>query len=431
MRKFLILAVLIILLVVIVGVSSQVALATVRPLRPGHPFFPVQDFAEQARARIVLGETDRAIYHLDLALQRTEDLVILQESEHALLAIHYLNRALDQAIAAITEAPEEDLTFLTSQLGELILKIDVALNNFQNNPAGQVEAVEKLRAKVATLEMLLANVSGIDQVTSDANLQQLIQDAQGAIDSGDDSGTAGVPPHNVLFPPGSPGALHEFFILDGEHAGLDCLACHSDGEYAGTPNLCIDCHVDQEPESHYGEDCAGCHTAFSWQDVNFDHGLIDTRDCKFCHSEEEPANHYAAQCSACHTTGDWAQIDFNHQAINTSDCQSCHLVEKPNNHYSGQCSACHNTSNWRQANFNHQAVGATDCKACHSGKKPANHYGGQCSACHNTSNWSQANFNHQAVGATDCQSCHSGRKPANHFGGQCSACHNTSNWSQA
>ena len=283
MRRFLIFAALIILLILIIAISAQITLATARPFRPGHPIFPVQDFVEQARAQIIFGDTEQAIYYLDLAFQRTEDLVILRDSEHALLAIGYLDRALDQAIAAIAQAPEGDLLFLSSQLNALILNIEVVLGNYVDVPPAQERAIENLQAKITTLGAMLAGFSGIDQIAFSSGDEQASLDSSATVEGENDPETPEVQPQNVLFPPGSPGAMHEFFNLVGEHAELDCLACHSNAQYAGTPNLCADCHVEEMPDPHFSGDCAACHTSFSWQQINFDHNLAGSNDCKFCH----------------------------------------------------------------------------------------------------------------------------------------------------
>jgi cation transporter-like permease len=49
MRRFLTLALLVMLILCLVGVSSGMVLATTRPFRPDHPIFPVQYYAEQAQ----------------------------------------------------------------------------------------------------------------------------------------------------------------------------------------------------------------------------------------------------------------------------------------------------------------------------------------------------------------------------------------------
>jgi hypothetical protein len=431
MKKLLLFAVLMTLLLVGAGVSAQIALATTHPLRPGHVLFPVQEFAEQTRAQIILNDTERAVYFLELAITRSDDLFILTGSEDAHLAADYLDQALDQLLNSINKLTGDEASVLQDGLQNLVLKIVMIIKDLEGNPGGQLVKLNLLQGKVLTLENLLSDLPGIDQLTTSAELDQVIQVAGNLEETNDGFEGTGVPAHTIMFPPGSPGAEHAFFILEGAHEELECMNCHLDGQYAGTPNSCLDCHSDLEPESHYVDDCAGCHTSISWQEVLFDHKLLDTSDCQSCHLADKPTGHYAVQCSACHESHDWNSVEFNHKAVGATDCQACHNGRKPSNHYSGQCSACHNTTNWSQATFNHQAVGATDCKACHSGRKPANHFNGQCSACHSTSKWSGAKFNHGAAGATDCKACHSGKKPANHFSGQCSACHTTSNWSGA
>jgi hypothetical protein len=429
-KKLIIVAIIITILFVSVGVSTQVALAAAHPLRPGDIMFPIQNLAEQLRVKFTIGGLDQAVYHIELANHRADDLLVLAGDENVDLVLNFLVHALDQLEKSVTGLSSEQATTLLDGLQKLVLKTSMLVTYLEANSDLQPGSIVLLQDQVNSITGLLSDISGKDQVVFGAEIDQMINALENQDSEVDSIGTE-VPAHNIQFPPGSPGAEHAFFILDGAHAELECVDCHLDGQYAGTPNLCIDCHTEQLPINHFSGDCSSCHLTTSWQEVNFDHTALDTSDCQSCHLVDAPQGHYAAQCSACHNTENWQQATFDHRVVNTKDCSSCHANDKPSNHYQAQCSACHNTSNWAQVDFNHQAVGATDCKACHSGKKPANHYAGQCSACHNTTNWSQANFNHQAVGATDCKACHSGRKPANHYGGQCSACHNTSQWSGA
>jgi hypothetical protein len=431
LRLFFVVAILISTLLLLTGISTQIALATTQPFRPGHPVFPLQDFAEQMRAKTIMGKTNQAVYYLELALQRTEDLFNLAGGEHAFLAMVYLERALDQSIEAIVEAPEQDLPFLSLQLVELIQQIELAIAKTVVDSGDILQMSQALQAKVSTLQSLLAGLPGGEQVALAMNSEPRIHPLAMGEENSQISEGSEISPLNVHFPPGSPGAVHEFFPLEGEHAQLDCTLCHPTGQYAGTAKTCTSCHEEVTPLLHFDGECATCHNPVSWQAVDFDHALAGAIDCLSCHEREKSNSHYQGQCSACHNTIAWAQADLNHQAIDAGDCKSCHQKDKPDNHYQGQCSACHNTNVWRQAVFNHQVVNASDCIHCHAGKKPANHYSAQCSACHNTSNWRQITFNHQAAGATDCISCHSGVKPSNHYSGGCSACHNTSSWSGA
>lgn len=428
MKKYLILAALITLLFVAVTVSAEVAFATAHPLRPDQALFPLQDFAERVRERITPGIAGRSAYALEVADMRADDLFVLAGSEDVQIAALHLDQAVERLVTSANKLSEGDSANLLDDLSCLTIKLRILVDDFGDESSAQIETKAMLQAKISALETLLSNLNGGNQMAVSADLKQMLQVSENL--DGETNGTQ-VPPHSIQFPPGSPGAEHQFFQLDGAHQELECMDCHDNGQYAGTPNLCIDCHADRLPENHYGENCSGCHSATSWQAVLFNHDILDTSDCQACHLDDSAVGHYSGQCSACHNNVDWQRADFSHQAVDTQDCLSCHSEDRPENHFQAQCSACHITSSWTRVDFNHQAVGATDCQSCHNNRKPTNHYGGQCSACHNTTNWSQANFNHQAVGATDCKACHSGRKPANHFGGQCSACHSTSQWAGA
>jgi len=208
------------------------------------------------------------------------------------------------------------------------------------------------------------------------------------------------------------------YMLVGQHSTLECGACHVDQNFENTPGTCVGCHEADNPHDVlFGTDCVLCHNSVSWQDVQFDHTLIDTSDCQACHLENAPENHYPGQCSTCHTTSAWLPAFFDHESAGATDCQACHT--RPAGHYPGQCSACHTTSGWLPAFFDHSAAGATDCQSCHN--RPANHYNGQCSLCHSTSSWA---FIHSS--GTDCRACHT--PPANHYSGQCSTCHSINSW---
>ncbi|MBI3159599.1 MAG: cytochrome c3 family protein [Chloroflexi bacterium] len=220
------------------------------------------------------------------------------------------------------------------------------------------------------------------------------------------------------------------FSLEGEHAGLECQACHSPAQ--DVPHRCQDCHA--EPEAHrgrFGIDCVACHTPAGWSPAAYDHPDVLAADCAGCHLPDRPEPHYPGQCSLCHGTEAWTPATFDHRTAQAEDCQMCHAAVRPERHYPGQCSACHSTEAWTPATFDHRVAGATDCAACHAGQKPEQHYPGQCSACHSTEAWTPATFDHQVAGATDCQLCHANDQPANHYGSQCGACHSTRGWTPA
>ena len=433
MRRFLIFAVLTVLVLGILASASGLALAAAGPLRPGSLFFSIQNYAEQTRARLTRSPTARALYYLELADRRTRDLVALGGGKHESAAITSLSKALDQASEAVMASPPEDADVLYSHLGDLAQRIESALLSLTNSPEGNQDVFAALQAKVSTLVKLAGDSEASQGLSRPTAAYVLSLPMISSQSSGGSAGIEGstIDPRIVAFLPGSAGARHAFSPLTGQHASLDCSACHANGRYAGTPSQCEACHAVETPANHFSGDCAACHTSVSWSDVHFDHTLAGTKDCQSCHLRDKPDNHFTGQCSQCHSTSTWQNAVFNHQAAGATDCLDCHVKDKPANHFSGQCSQCHNTSNWRNAIFNHKAAGATDCQTCHSKDKPANHFSGQCSQCHNTSSWQEGTFNHQAVGATDCLDCHTKDKPANHSSGQCSQCHNTSDWSDA
>lgn len=226
-------------------------------------------------------------------------------------------------------------------------------------------------------------------------------------------------PIAVLFPPGSDAAGHTFFPLKGQHATLECVACHPAGRYQGTARTCESCHLADKPEPHFTGTCAQCHTEAGWLPAVVDHSTLT--DCLGCHTPDKPVNHFSGQCSLCHSTSAWLPAVVDHSTL--TDCLSCHTPDRPANHFSGQCSLCHSTSAWLPATFDHSTIGQTDCAACHT--PPANHYSGACRNCHtNTSDWRDVNFDH--TGFTDCRACHT--PPAGHYPWQCSACHAPGAW---
>ena len=432
MKQTLIIAasVALILLAALLGVGY--ALAEASPLLPGQLFYPLQEFSETARALLISHPTRRAEYHLDLLDRRGADLSALSGTGEEPAGLEALDRTLALAIDALARVPTEELDELKARMVAILSDVEEVLINLSVVPIESPRLLEELQARIDTLKAMLALSQNEGEQASRADVSSAVVEAMAtsAIERGAQDGAA-VDPQAVYFPPGSPGAEHAFFPLSGKHASISCQECHAEGVYAGTPNLCTDCHTAERPEIHYEGQCSTCHLATTWSEINFDHSLSLEQDCLNCHALGKPAQHYNGTCSACHSTTAWLPASFDHQAAGATDCQSCHRADRPAGHYNGQCSACHNTTSWRSATFNHQGAGATDCQSCHGSDRPAGHFSGQCSACHNTNGWANATFSHKAAGATDCQSCHAQDRPGSHFSGQCSSCHNTSNWADA
>jgi uncharacterized membrane protein YgcG len=389
---------------------------------PGSPFFPIQNIAEQAQARLQSPAEQQTQIYFSLVERRLDNLVALTGTPREIDNLQYLNEAIDQAILSWSSLPASSADSMRERFIYLILLSDIVINSLEVAPTHNPELVGSLLAKLATLQKLAEDPSASPILMAnlaDGAALNMKESPPGQMDDSINS----IDPLAVPFPAGSFASQHDFYPLLGRHAEIECADCHSDGVYDGTPNFCEACHREDLPRNHFTGDCATCHSAFSWGDVILDHTLVGT-DCLSCHAAERPANHYGNQCVACHNTLAWLPATFNHQVAGANNCQSCHLADKPANHFEGQCSRCHSTNTWQGASFNHN--GQTNCQSCHSGDRPANHFGGQCSACHSTNTWRGANFNHN--GQTDCQSCHTGDRPSNHFSGQCSQCHSTNDW---
>jgi len=233
---------------------------------------------------------------------------------------------------------------------------------------------------------------------------------------------------------------HQYRLL-GQHATLDCSACHGSGIYAGTPRNCIGCHrTDYEtstdpdhPAAGFPTNCTLCHhrADASWQDADFDHpyqlvGVHVTLDCSACHAGGTYVG-TPTDCLGCHQTDYDESTDPNHRAAGFSlDCETCHSQTDPDwhradfphttwplvaSHSSQRCSACHTGSVYTAL--------PSECSDCHLDDynrtdDPDHRAAGfpiACETCHQPTSWEGADFEHpfrlDGVHATlDCSSCH-------------------------
>jgi hypothetical protein len=97
------------------------------------------------------------------------------------------------------------------------------------------------------------------------------------------------------------------FPLDGRHAEIGCIECHTNQVFAGTPGQCFQCHA--EPEIHagvFGVTCEACHTTTAWAPATLlahsfplGHGLdagVQPTACATCHPNKYPEY----TCYGCH-----------------------------------------------------------------------------------------------------------------------------------
>ncbi|MFN2235224.1 MAG: hypothetical protein ACK2U1_13440, partial [Anaerolineales bacterium] len=331
MRRFIILAVIIVLMFGFTGVAGGVALAKTGPILPGTPLFPIQDISEQSYARLQGQGIGQVEFYFLLLERRIVNLVAQTGTAYESDSLDYLNKAIDQAILSWSNLPADSTESFRGKLTSLISASEMAINRLEVVPTDNPNLVAFLLAKLSTLQSLAADPLANPKVlarfldgealpmTEEATMQAAVPDAT-------------IDPLAVPFPAGSPGSLHSFYPLVGGHSQIDCQDCHSEGVYDGTPTYCEACHAGVQPENHYVGDCAACHSAFSWRDVNFDHSLVNGSDCTSCHAVDKPANHFGNQCASCHSTTAWLPANFNHQAAGATDCKSCHTADKPANH---------------------------------------------------------------------------------------------------
>lgn len=184
------------------------------------------------------------------------------------------------------------------------------------------------------------------------------------------------------------------FALKGGHAAPACAACHPDGRYVGTPTSCIGCHAaDDRHSGAFGEDCAACHKATTWEDWTFDHARS---------SFPLTGAHRSVSCQGCHAGGTYLGTP--------STCSACHA--RPASHgtiLSGGCGSCHSTKAWKPASYNgphafpmnHGGAGGS-CAQCH----PSSLASYSCTRCHSSAVMAEHHKEVSGFSMTTCAKCH-------------------------
>ncbi len=210
------------------------------------------------------------------------------------------------------------------------------------------------------------------------------------------------------------------FVLEGQHAGIDCRACHTNLVFNDAKTNCIDCHNDMH-NSTVDLDCRRCHDSRSWLVSNITEihqtsrfpllGAHNTADCSDCHSgasllEFQPLG---VECIDCHRENYYATTEPNHVGSGFStDCMECHRIDAfswaaqginhdffplTKGHAVSSCIECHISGVFDPI--------STDCFSCHesdfaSTTNPSHQSSGfsmQCTDCHTTDpGWSPAEF---------------------------------------
>ena len=159
---------------------------------------------------------------------------------------------------------------------------------------------------------------------------------------------------------------NKFFQLVGVHKTIDCVACHKNNQYKGTPKLCYGCHKadydgTRDPnhaQAGFPTNCEACHKASdpNWNQATFNHnqffplvGRHSQIPCESCHKNGQYKG-TPKTCYGCHKADYDATRDPNHaQAGFPTNCDACHKATDPD---------------WNQATFNHNqffVLGRTAC----------------------------------------------------------------------
>ncbi|MBP6211038.1 MAG: hypothetical protein KA473_16520, partial [Anaerolineales bacterium] len=271
------------------------------------------------------------------------------------------------------------------------------------------------------------------------------------------------------------------FHLDGEHAGVDCVDCHKNGVFKGTPMNCASCHIDDDAHGGtLGTQCDACHSPTGWKPANVDHSKfafkldgqhagVNCADCHInnvfkgtpqncvsCHLKDDAhTGTLGTECGTCHSPAGWSPATFDHNSVSfklTSHktktngtpfaCKDCHVSGYASPFHQTACGNCHLQID-QAFSADHFLTFGTDCMSCHDGveslgenfdhnnvpfKLIGQHGAAKCSACHVNSH----TVNELKSTPQDCFSCHSGDD--NHqgqLGTQCDACHSPTGWKPA
>lgn len=419
--------------VLIFFVGVMFYLSEVYPFRPGQALFPLQSFAEDERINLTSDPFKRAEKSFELVERRLSDLTMVTDPGRVAATVDAFDHSLIGAIKNIEGVSIEQKAELYQGVEILLARVEIVLSSLEEKIEDQ--ALSDLQSKVFALQ----------QANSPLEIQKI-----------------GAEPSRIpaaisarLIPFLDNDVDHENFPLAGGHAGLDCLDCHIEGEYANTPVECSYCHTlkrdlffipitgenpyqtlnDVYPD-HFEGECSDCHSIFKWDGEPFNHEGIT--ECSSCHLDDipdaleelarettlliswgrrqnsptEPLFHYPGECMMCHQdTESWKEWDFSH---NLDKCEGCH-----------QNAAARDFS--KVLPEAEDCLRITECASCHVYEEHEEDYGDQCTSCHNNfTHWLPASVNH--VGLENCYKCHADDKPKKHSNLMCSYCHNTQDW---
>jgi len=121
------------------------------------------------------------------------------------------------------------------------------------------------------------------------------------------------------------------FLLQGNHALVECKKCHAAPTFKDAKSECFSCHEKDDAKIHkrrLGTECQDCHNVRSWKSWDFDHNKTDFKlvgphkgisDCYKCHQRPATGKVKTSKtCGSCHDRDDVHNGDFGPQ------CDRCH-----------------------------------------------------------------------------------------------------------
>ncbi|MCK5884419.1 MAG: hypothetical protein KAG61_12075 [Bacteriovoracaceae bacterium] len=263
------------------------------------------------------------------------------------------------------------------------------------------------------------------------------------------------------------------YSLEGKHADLKCVQCHTRKfpnrtSFTHVSKKCSSCHKKDNPHNFQGkykkQDCSSCHSTSSFKKkINFNHDnyfKLDQRhealSCKKCHGGKKTSKYKwkgkSTGCTDCHKTK-----DFNHDKTVATKCLSCHQnphLKKFNKVKTNNCLDCHTRNSFKvTSSFNHSRSGfelegkhkSLNCNSCHSKgykipnakkscttchKDPHNKkMGNSCVKCHGQESWFvtknfHKNFKLKGIHLSlSCNNCHKENRSLRGVERNCHTCH--------
>ena len=235
------------------------------------------------------------------------------------------------------------------------------------------------------------------------------------------------------------------YPLEGKHQTLDCLRCHTDGNFKKPLAFqrCLDCHQDE----HNGQfltradkgDCVSCHNLQGFTPTTF--GVKQHAATAYPLVQK----HASVECAKCHIPKGKDTL----YRVKFAQCTDCHQDEHQGQFagapYLNRCEQCHDLKGYRPATFSlarHKQTRfpltgghiATACGECHKPWSSLKGETGEDTGYQHLENAAVFRFDDRS-----CTVCHADphqgqfkdrmqlTKAAGRASG-CEACHNTDSW---